>query len=82
MGWHNPGGRTDYTDGSGFKFYYTPVLRPNDLAMLMLGQLFLDIPPGRAEYLQTGYCGSKCTTVLKEPIFIVDSYLKMYYHGK
>lgn len=82
MNWHNQDGRTDHFDGSGIKFYYTSVLRPNDLGMLMVGQMGLNIPPGRAEYQETGSCGSRCTSVLKNPIFIVDSHLQMYYHGE
>lgn len=60
--YNNPELVPGFIDSSGFTLYYTPNLRPNDLAVLIIGQPILSIPPGQDAYsAPAALCPSSCT---------------------
>lgn len=82
MHWNNPQLRADYTDSSGMTFYLTPNLRPNEAGVLMIGQSYLEIPPGQDAYSTEGVCKGSCTPYLMEgPVYITETFNHMHYLG-
>ncbi|XP_053375721.1 dopamine beta-hydroxylase-like [Mercenaria mercenaria] len=61
MHWNNPMKVDTYRDSSGMTLHLTPNLRPNEAGMMMIGQAFLMIPPGREKYSVNSSCSSECT---------------------
>lgn len=83
MHWNNPEKRADHTDSSGMTLYYTPNLRPNDAAIYMVGQIYLEIPPGSKRYATSSVCDAEDTReLLKAPIKVTRALNHMHYLGK
>ena len=83
MHWNNPQLRADYTDSSGMSFYLTPNLRPNEAGVLMIGQSYLEIPPGQTAHSTEGRCAGSCTPYLMDgPVYITEAFNHMHYLGK
>ena len=81
--WNNPERRSDYQDSSGMTLYFTPNRRPNDVAILMIGQTSLHIPPGRERHIESALCDREDTrTLLAGPIHVVRASNHMHYLGK
>lgn len=81
--WNNPAKGGDFTDSSGLKLYYTPNLRPYDMAMFMTGQNFIQIPPRSHDVMATSDCSSTCTrNLLQGDIYVTDAANHMHYLGK
>merc|ERR1711893_477092 len=82
--WNNPEERTDYRDNSGLTFHYTPQLRPNDAGTLMIGQLFLNIPPAISSHVTSGVCDSGCAQKAMQhgPVYFSRTAMHMHYLGK
>ncbi|KAL8579823.1 hypothetical protein ACOMHN_048100 [Nucella lapillus] len=81
--WNNPELRDDYTDSSGMRFFYTPNLRPNSAATLVIGQLFLEIPPLQPLVEVTGSCTSDCTrSMVNSSFYVTEAFNHMHYMGK
>ncbi|MEW5304772.1 MAG: hypothetical protein WDW36_007359 [Sanguina aurantia] len=60
--YNNPELQEGFVDSSGFTLYYTPNLRPHDLAVLIIGQPVLNLPPGQQAYTAPpALCPSSCT---------------------
>jgi len=53
----NPEEMTDWWDQTAMVLYYTEQLRPNDGAILLLGQEYMNIPPGVERHVTDGVCG-------------------------
>lgn len=67
--WNNPRFISNDTDSSGMTFYYTPILRENDAAILLIGQSYLEIPPGLSSHTSVGKCHSGCSKqIMNGPI--------------
>lgn len=80
--WNNPEMRDDYSDSSGMTLHYTPKLRPNSAVMLMVGQWYLEIPPGRERHAESAVCSKEDThRLLTGPIKIVRALNHMHYLG-
>ncbi|XP_033749196.1 uncharacterized protein LOC117333888 [Pecten maximus] len=58
MHWNNPSERHGYTDSSGIILFYTPILRPYNLANLLTGEHIFSIPPGENRYVVESECSS------------------------
>jgi hypothetical protein len=83
--YYNPqllAGQTD--PGSGLKVYYTSKLRKHDLAMILLNQPWLTIPPGQASVpAKVSVCPTQCTSKrLNQSITLVGGRLHMHGLGK
>lgn len=82
MHWNNPEMRDDYSDSSGMTLYYTPKLRPNSAVILMVGQWYLEIPPGKERHTESAVCSKEDTQrLLTGPIKIVRALNHMHYLG-
>jgi len=81
--WNNPKEIDHYTDSSGYKFYMTPKLRPNNAGVIMIGQWDLHIPPQIETYTAVGTCGSDCVTeLITDEIKVTKVYNHMHLLGK
>ncbi|XP_076436200.1 uncharacterized protein LOC143275807 [Babylonia areolata] len=66
-------------DASGMRLYYTPRLRPNDAATMVVGQSYLEIPPGVPSLTLAGSCSSGCTSrFFKGPLFVTAEHVHMH----
>lgn len=82
MHWNNPEMRDDYSDSSGMTLYYTPKLRPNSAVILMVGQWYLEIPPGKERHTESAVCSKEDTQrLLTGPIKIARALNHMHYLG-
>ncbi|KAJ8300472.1 hypothetical protein KUTeg_021991 [Tegillarca granosa] len=63
--YNNPDKRDDFTDSSGLTIHYTPNRRQYDSRVLMLGQMYLEIPNGKNEYQVIGECTPECRRQMK-----------------
>ncbi|XP_071097544.1 dopamine beta-hydroxylase-like [Haliotis cracherodii] len=80
--WNNPSERSGWFDASGMVVYYTTQLRPNNGAVLSVGQTYLEIPPGKEATTFTSRCSSTCTNAaLTGSIFISGGTNHMHYLG-
>merc|ERR1711936_1312167 len=52
--WNNPELKDTFYDTSGMTIYYTPVLRKYDAGTILMGQTYLEIPPGSPSHIVTG----------------------------
>ncbi|XP_061190243.1 dopamine beta-hydroxylase-like [Saccostrea echinata] len=78
--WNNPEWRFDYTDSSGMTLYYTPNRRPNDATIMVVGQDYLEIPPGKERVEVDAVCSSEDTRIiLSGPVYITRSFNHMHY---
>ncbi|KAJ3036678.1 hypothetical protein HK097_003775 [Rhizophlyctis rosea] len=79
----NPTGIANQTDSSGFEFWYTPTLRPNDLGVLTTGIVNFTIPASTSTYtLDGGGCPSACTKNFSQPITLWRNAFHMHSLGK
>nr|KAG5701886.1 hypothetical protein BaRGS_014951 [Batillaria attramentaria] len=82
MHWTNPKLVDTLYDSSGIVLYYTAKLRPYNAAVMTIGQVSLDIPPGRDSVVYHGACTSGCTNhIMKGPIHITNALNHMHYLG-
>ena len=80
--WNNPQEIDHYTDSSGMKLFYTPNLRPNDMAMLLVGQQWLEIPPRSTDAVFTSDCTSACTSnLMRGDIHVTQAFNHMHLTG-
>ncbi|KAI8607127.1 PHM/PNGase F domain-containing protein [Chytriomyces sp. MP71] len=81
--YNNPDGLSKVVDSSGFKFYYTSVLRKYDIGLLLVGQFDLTIPGNSSTYTDsdTGICPSTCTSKFPGNITIISNVLHMHTLG-
>ncbi|OWF52616.1 tyramine beta-hydroxylase-like [Mizuhopecten yessoensis] len=81
--WNNPQLRTDYTDSSGLKLYYTPNRRPHNARMWTVGSSYFEIPPGEEEFEVEAWCRNDCTSrYLSGPVYITRAENHMHYLGR
>ncbi|XP_062619795.1 tyramine beta-hydroxylase-like [Saccostrea cucullata] len=81
--WNNPELRSDYKDSSGMTLYYTPNRRPNDAAIMMVGQDYLEIPPGKDRVEVDAKCSAKDTNMIfTGPVYITKAFNHMHYLGR
>ncbi|XP_022313983.1 tyramine beta-hydroxylase-like [Crassostrea virginica] len=81
--WNNPERRSDYQDSSGMTLYFTPNLRANDAAILMIGQTYLHIPPGKDRHTESAVCNRDDTrTLFAGPIHVFRALNHMHYLGR
>ncbi|XP_064648507.1 DBH-like monooxygenase protein 1 [Lineus longissimus] len=60
----NPQLRSDVVDSSGFLLIYTPILRANDIGVLLVGRAVSQthiIPPKQEKFVSYSFCNTKCT---------------------
>uniref|UniRef100_A0A7E4VLN4 Tyramine beta-hydroxylase n=1 Tax=Panagrellus redivivus TaxID=6233 RepID=A0A7E4VLN4_PANRE len=65
--YNNPKKIAGIIDNSGFRFTYTPNLRPFDAGIMELGLIYSDansIPPRQTDFAISGYCVADCTSKL------------------
>lgn len=80
--WNNYERRADYVDSSGLTLFYTPELRANDAAIMMIGQLYLEIPPHKDRVEATAVCSPEDTRIaLTGPVNISRAFNHMHYLG-
>ncbi|XP_045178890.2 DBH-like monooxygenase protein 1 [Mercenaria mercenaria] len=80
--WNNPMKTNTYTDGSGLTIYLMPNLRTYDAGMFAIGQMQLEIPPGKMRHTENSTCSSKCTIQsMTGNINIVGALNHMHYLG-
>ncbi|KAH9503094.1 hypothetical protein Btru_069949 [Bulinus truncatus] len=78
--WNNPNHRTDWTDTSGMKIYYTPNLRQFDAGILVSGVQSFVLPPRRQSLTVSGTCPAGCTRdLMSGPINITKAWNHMHY---
>ena len=82
MHWNNPEKKSDYTDGSGLKLYYTPNMRTHDGGTLMIGTGYINIPPNTAHHDENGGCFKECSRHNKGTVAITGVIFHMHYLGK
>jgi len=71
------------TDGSGMTVFYTPMLRPHDAGIMIVGQYWIDLPPRKVGVTVTAECSSECShRLIKNQIYITGVYNHMHYLGK
>lgn len=81
--WNNPELKTDYVDSSGLTLYYTSKLRPNDAAVMLIGSVGFELPPGRPEVTVVGSCAAQCTKEdFSGPIYVTSALNHMHYLGR
>ena len=81
--WTNKHHVDHWYDSSGLTLYYTPHLRPNDAGVMVIGQDFLEIPPGVNSITMSGSCSSECTQRFMHADINVMAVLNhMHYLGK
>lgn len=82
--YNNPMLVSGYTDMTGIRLFYRNVLPGvQDLATFTVGQMMLDIPPGKEMVEARGSCPSDCTIALiSKPMYIVSSVNHMHYMGR
>ena len=62
--------------------HYTPNLRTEDASVMMIGQGYIEIPPGHESVEVTGECTKEDTRlILKAPIYITQALNHMHYMG-
>ncbi|KAI8609382.1 PHM/PNGase F domain-containing protein [Chytriomyces sp. MP71] len=81
--YNNPNGLSNVIDSSGFKFYYTSVLRKYDIGLLLVGQFDLTIPGDSSSYTNSdiGICPSSCTSKFPNNMTIISNLLHMHTLG-
>lgn len=70
--WNNIAQRKDLWDASAFRFFLTPNLRSANGAIMMAGQRYLKLPPGKDKISQEATCTSDCTSTLKHDVNLTD----------
>ncbi|KAK7103292.1 putative DBH-like monooxygenase protein 2 [Littorina saxatilis] len=80
--WNNPQLHAHFNDSSGMRLHYTSELRANNMAMLMTGQNYIQIPPRSPDTLATSDCSSTCTNnLMTGDIHITSAANHMHYLG-
>ncbi|GFN92856.1 dopamine beta-hydroxylase-like isoform x3 [Plakobranchus ocellatus] len=82
--WNNPWLSPNHRDSSGLQLYYRPALPGiSDLFTFTLGQIILDIPPGKDNVTFTGTCPAQCTSqIFTKTAYITNVYNHMHYMGR
>ncbi|XP_060066098.1 tyramine beta-hydroxylase-like [Ylistrum balloti] len=81
--WNNPEHRSDYTDSSGMKLYFTSNLRQHDATTLTVGTTYIEIPPGEENVEVEALCSSDCSSrYLSGPIYIISAENHMHLLGR
>lgn len=80
--WNNALKKSGMTDSSGMKLYHTPKLRPQNAAYVLWGPSALELPPGEEYILQTGGCGSACTSTFSHSLYVTQISPHMHYYGR
>ncbi|KAH9508900.1 DBH-like monooxygenase protein 1 [Bulinus truncatus] len=84
--YNNPGMKTTYTDSSGLRLYYRPVMSDvQDLTTLTTGQIKLDLPAGQSRIEEVGVCNGDCTKELireKQSVSVFRALNHMHYLGR
>ncbi len=62
--WTNEGKSDAFYDSSGIKIHYTPNLRKYDEGVLTVGQMLLELPPGKKEVIMCFRGAGKATRAL------------------
>ncbi|KAI8613195.1 copper type II ascorbate-dependent monooxygenase [Chytriomyces sp. MP71] len=81
--YNNPNSESNVVDSSGFKFYYTSVLRPHDIGLLLIGKFDLNIPGNSPNYTDSGFgiCPSACTAKFPSNLIVITNTLHMHTLG-
>ena len=75
--------KTGYKDSSGMTLHYTNNKRTHDASNFMIGQYYLDIPPGRESVEIGGDCPSDITQImLTGPVYVTSAFNHMHYMGR
>jgi dopamine beta-monooxygenase len=84
MHYDNPQRLSSFRDSSGVRMYLTDTLRGSDASFLFLGMRNgpINIPPGHANWHQSGTCPSSSTSALDTPINVFASGLHMHTYGR
>ena len=62
--------------------HYTPNLRTEDASVMMIGQNYIEIPPGQESVEVVGECTKEDTRlILKAPIYVTQALNHMHYMG-
>ena len=70
-------------DSSGLTLYYSSKLRPNDAAVMLIGSVGFELPPGRSEVTVVGSCAAQCTKEeFSGPIYVTSALNHMHYLGE
>jgi hypothetical protein len=83
--YNNPTGTMGIVDNSGVRVMYTPTLRPNEAATLVMGDPLTQFPPlaaGQTNLHTEASCTSGCTSNWPHDINVIGSFLHMHQHGK
>ncbi|XP_048751456.2 DBH-like monooxygenase protein 2 [Ostrea edulis] len=81
--WNNVERRSDYVDSSGMTLFYTPNRRPNDAAIMMVGQEYLEIPPSKERVEVEAVCSADDTWMaLSGPVYVTRALNHMHYLGR
>ncbi|KAL3870712.1 hypothetical protein ACJMK2_038756 [Sinanodonta woodiana] len=80
--WNNHMLTNGATNNFAMTLYYTSKLRKYDAGVLILGQTYIDIPPGKTAVTAIGTCPGDCTSKLMTgSIHIVNAHNYMHYLG-
>ncbi|XP_059157023.1 dopamine beta-hydroxylase-like [Physella acuta] len=80
--WNNPEKKTNWTDSSGLKLYYTPKRRPYDAGIILTGSNWFVLPPRAPEVTVKGTCTKACTSrYYKGAVQITMAWNHMHYAG-
>lgn len=80
--WNNPSERSNMTDSSGIELFYTRSLRKYSAGMFVVGQEYLEIPPGIPEISFHSSCSNECTEVMfPDSIYITRAVNHMHHRG-
>ncbi|KAK6967742.1 Tyramine beta-hydroxylase [Biomphalaria glabrata] len=81
--WNNPFTKSDWTDSSGLRIYYTPNLRTYDAGIWITGSNYFVLPPKLPSVTVTSTCTKGCTrNVVTGPVNITKALNHMHYAGK
>ncbi|KAK6967850.1 Tyramine beta-hydroxylase [Biomphalaria glabrata] len=81
--WNNPDSRSDWTDSSGMKAYFTNKKRPYEAGFYITGHEHFVLPPLQPSVTFTSTCTSACTSkTIRKPFNITLAWNHMHYAGK
>lgn len=78
-----PHSQRPQVDSSGLRVFYTPSLRPNDAAVLVLGSNTIAVPPGAPSWSTVpNLCPAACTRQFPQPVTLMGSVYHMHMTGR
>lgn len=81
--WNNPHQLEGLEDGSGLIIFYTPILRPHDAGIMVVGQYWIDLPPRKRGVVINAECSTECSNkLINSEIHITVGYNHMHYLGR